>query len=289
MAHAEDWILYEDNIGETLSLDEVSLSDGELYTVLTNSKKKGKKGTIVAMIKGIKSSDICEILDLIPKSKREMVKEVSVDMANNMKKIAYTSFPSASIVTDRFHVAQLISGAVQEMRIKHRWKAIEIENKNIKLEKEKGGKYVALTFKNGDTRKQLLARSRYLLFKPVNKWSESQRIRAEILFTEYDDLKNAYDLSMMFRNIYQTAKTKAQAYDKLTQWIKKVNEYDFSSFITAGDSILYHKENILNYFMNKTTNAFAESFNAKIKNFRNIFTGVRDIPFFLFRLTRICA
>ena len=289
MAHAEDWILYEDNIGETLSLDEVSLSDGELYTVLTNSKKKGKKGTIVAMIKGIKSSDICEILDLIPKSKREMVKEVSVDMANNMEKIAYTSFPSASIVTDRFHVAQLISGAVQEMRIKHRWKAIEIENKNIKLEKEKGGKYVALTFKNGDTRKQLLARSRYLLFKPVNKWSESQRIRAEILFTEYDDLKNAYDLSMMFRNIYQTAKTKAQADDKLTQWIKKVNEYDFSSFITAGDSILYHKENILNYFMNKTTNAFAESFNAKIKNFRNIFTGVRDIPFFLFRLTRICA
>lgn len=289
MAHAEDWILYEDNIGETLSLDEVSLSDGELYTVLTNSKKKGKKGTIVAMIKGIKSSDICEILDLIPKSKREMVKEVSVDMANNMEKIAYTSFPSASIVTDRFHVAQLISGAVQEMRIKHRWKAIEIENKNIKLEKEKGGKYVALTFKNGDTRKQLLARSRYLLFKPVNKWSESQRIRAEILFTEYDDLKNAYDLSMMFRNIYQTAKTKAQADDKLTQWIKKVNEYDFSSFITAGDSILYHKENILNYFMNKTTNAFAESFNAKIKNFRNIFRGVRDIPFFLFRLTRICA
>ena len=289
MAHAEDWILYEDNIGETLSLDEVSLSDGELYTVLTNSKKKGKKGTIVAMIKGIKSSDICEILDLIPKSKREMVKEVSVDMANNMEKIAYTSFPSASIVTDRFHVAQLISGAVQEMRIKHRWKAIEIENKNIKLEKEKGGKYVALTFKNGDTRKQLLARSRYLLFKPVNKWSESQRIRAEILFTEYDDLKNAYDLSMMFRNIYQTAKTKAQADDKLTQWIKKINEYDFSSFITAGDSILYHKENILNYFMNKTTNAFAESFNAKIKNFRNIFTGVRDIPFFLFRLTRICA
>lgn len=272
-----------------MALDEVSLSDGELYSVLTNPKNKGKKGSIVAMVKGVKSNDICNILNRIPESKRLIVKEVSIDMANNMEKIVNTSFSSASIVTDRFHVAQLISEAVQEIRIKYRWEAIEIENNNIKKAKEMNEKYVSLTLKNGDTQKQLLARSRYLLFKTSNKWTVTQKLRAGILFTEYPDIKQAYDLSMMFKNIYETAKSIKHADEKLTQWIKKVNEYDFSSFITAANSILYHKENILNYFVNKTTNAFAESFNAKIKNFRTIFRGVRDIPFFLFRLTRLCA
>ena len=46
---------------------------------------------------------------------------------------------------------------------------------------------------------------------------------------------------------------------------------------------------ILNYFINRSTNAAAESFNAKIKAFRAQFRGVRNIEFFLFRLTRIFA
>ncbi|WP_438989605.1 transposase [Polaribacter sp.] len=46
---------------------------------------------------------------------------------------------------------------------------------------------------------------------------------------------------------------------------------------------------ILNYFYNRSTNASAESFNAKIKTFRTQFRGVRNIEFFLFRLTNIFA
>ncbi|WP_439132568.1 transposase [Polaribacter sp.] len=46
---------------------------------------------------------------------------------------------------------------------------------------------------------------------------------------------------------------------------------------------------MLNYFLNKSTNASAESFNAKIKAFRTQFRGVRNVEFFLFRLTQIFA
>ena len=42
-------------------------------------------------------------------------------------------------------------------------------------------------------------------------------------------------------------------------------------------------------FDNRSTNASAESFNAKIKAFRSQFRGVRNIEFFLFRLTNIYA
>ncbi|MCD4795063.1 MAG: hypothetical protein K8R54_17665 [Bacteroidales bacterium] len=50
--HAEDWILFPENIGTHLSIDETSLSNGDLYTILTNKAAKGKKGAIIAMIEG---------------------------------------------------------------------------------------------------------------------------------------------------------------------------------------------------------------------------------------------
>ncbi|WP_336718801.1 transposase, partial [Chryseobacterium mucoviscidosis] len=46
---------------------------------------------------------------------------------------------------------------------------------------------------------------------------------------------------------------------------------------------------ILNYFQARSTNAAAESFNAKIKNFRLQLRGVKDRTFFLFRLTKLLA
>ena len=46
---------------------------------------------------------------------------------------------------------------------------------------------------------------------------------------------------------------------------------------------------ILNYFNNRSTNASAESFNAKVKYFRILYKGVRDRSFFLFRLSKLFA
>ena len=289
LKHSKQWILYADNVGERLCLDEVALSDGELYTVLTNADAKSQKGSLIAMIQGVKSSEVIKILKKIPLESRKKVKEVSVDMANNMEKTARESFPKASVVTDRFHVAKLISEAVQQIRIKYRWEAIALENENVKKAKAKGKKYFSPTFENGDTRKQLLARSRYLLFKSESKWTESQTLRAKILFEKYPDIKHAYNLSMMFRNIYETAATINIAEERFNEWFDKVKQYNFPSFITAGESINSHKETILNFFVNRTTNALAENFNSKIKAFRNIFRGVRDTSFFLYRLALIYA
>ena len=46
---------------------------------------------------------------------------------------------------------------------------------------------------------------------------------------------------------------------------------------------------ILNFFDNRSTNASAEAFNAKIKNFRAQLRGISDIKYFLFRLQKIYA
>jgi hypothetical protein len=48
-----------------LSIDETSLSNGELYTILTNKAAKGKKGAIVAMIAGTKAQTVIAIKNTI--------------------------------------------------------------------------------------------------------------------------------------------------------------------------------------------------------------------------------
>lgn len=272
-----------------MCLDEVALSNGELYTILTNAKAKTREGSLISMVKGVKSKEVLEVVNKIPLAERKKVKEISVDMANNMEKIAQEGFPRASVVTDRFHVAKLVSDAVQQIRIKHRWEAIAEENKKMKEAKQRGEKYVSPTFKNGDTRKQLLARSRYLLFKPESKRTEKQNQRAQILFTEYPDIEQAYWLSMNFRNIYQCATSIPEAKAAMDEWFKKVDQYDQASFVTAAESIKNHYETILNFFVNRTTNALAETFNSKLKAFRAAFRGVKDLPFFIFRVTKIFA
>lgn len=287
--HAEKWILFPDNIGPKLSIDEVEVTNGELYTVLTNKAAHGKKGALVGMCEGTKAAEIAPILSQIPLKKRLAVKEVTLDMSESMEAIVKRTFPNAVIVTDRFHVQQLISEALQEVRIAFRWEAIKEENKKIKAAKEEGLIYRPIVYNNGDTKKQLLARSRYLLFKTKTNWGKQQKERAGILFAEFPKIKAAYNLSMMFRACYEQSHSITEAKEKLTKWYEKVKEKDFDSFITAAESIRWRETTVLNYFIDRSTNASAESFNAKLKDFRSIVRGVRDRVFHLYRVAKLYA
>ena len=94
-----------------------------------------------------------------------------------MELIARTCFAAAKRVIDRFHVQQLAFEAVQQMWIKARWQALDRKTIDTAVAKAKGERYIAPTFENGDSLKQLLARSRYLLFKKETAWTDSQKLR----------------------------------------------------------------------------------------------------------------
>jgi transposase len=288
-SHAEQWMLFSKNLGSYLSLDETAFSNGDLYTILTNKNAKGKKGAIIAMIKGTKADAVIKILDKIPLKQRMKVKEVTLDMAGNMGLIVKKSFPNATLVIDRFHVQKLALDALQEIRIKHRWEVLDIENDAIENARNKSLKYSPELLSNGDTLKQLLARSRYLLYKSSSKWTENQSQRASLLFERYPDLEKAYKLCQNLSWIFNNTKDKTSALIRLAKWNEKVRQAAFKSFSTIARTMSIHYQNILNYFDNRSTNASAESFNAKIKAFRAQFRGVRNVDFFLYRLTTIFA
>ena len=239
------------------------------------------------MVKGTKAETVIKILQKIPLKQRKKVKEVTLDMPGNIGLIVKKSFPQATQVIDRFHVQKLALDALQEIRIKHLWVALDKKNDAIEKARNQPLKYTPNLLSNGDTLKQLLARSRYLLYKSSSKWTENQYERAKILFEKYPDIEKAYKLCQNLSWIYNQTKDKTSALIRLAKWDEKVRQAAFKSFNSIARTMSTHYKNILNYFDNRSTNASAESFNAKIKAFRTQFRGVRNIEFFLFRLSNI--
>ena len=299
LEHAEEYMLYPENLGSDMSLDETCLSNGDVYTILTNKAAHGGKGTVAAMIRGVATDVVSSILKKIPLSKRLKVKTVTTDLSSAMMLTVRKTFPGASLINDRFHVQQLISEAVDQLRIRHRWEVLEAENKAIrehrarrkaaktKEERELIGQWEPERMDNGETLPQIMARSRHIVLKHESNWNEQQRQRAKILFAKFPDLETAYNLFLKLVEIFNKKSTPAVARLNLAKWYNDVEAFGDNQFNKVLETFENHNTTIINYFEQRLTNASAESFNAKIKAFRTQFRGVGDIKFFMFRLATL--
>lgn len=285
-AHAEDYLLFKDNLSEHLAIDEVALSKGELYTLLSSRDNKDKK--LISTVSGTKAEDLIEVFSKLPLDQRLRVKEVTLDMSNSLGKAVSICFPKAQKVTDRFHVVRLVAEALQQVRIDQRWIEIAADNQAFIKAQKAGYKHNPRLLPNGDTLKQLLARARYLLYKWPYQWTLQQQQRAVLLFQQYPKIRQAFDLSLSFKAIYNVTDLK-KAREALSLWIQDAMASQLDAFKAAAGSIIQHFDTILAFFLNRATNAHAESFNAQIKLFRANLRGVTKTRFFLYRLQKIFA
>lgn len=108
------------------------------------------------------------------------------------------------------------------------------------------------------------------------------------MFSLYPRIKEAYDIVNRLRSIFRsTSLDKESARQKLHGWYKEVNGCTLREVKSAWDAVRSREDEILNYFLERSTNASAESFNSKIKTFRAQLRGVSDLPFFMYRLCTI--
>lgn len=271
------------NIGPHMSLDETCLSNGEVWTFLTNKDGHGGKGTLAAAIPGTKSEEIISILTAaMGKSLRRKVVEITCDLSPSMMLIAAEVFYNAHVVNDRFHVQQVYNEAVDEIRIDIRRQLIAEENNRDKS-------LPPVTYSNGETMRQILARSKHTLMMSQNKWTDTQRHRVNILFKYHPILKKAYALAMELRAIFNCKLTPTKALKLLNAWYDKVATLGNSNFRSVIKTFRNHAPTIINYFRRRATNASAEAFNSKVKIFRAQMRGVRDRDFFIFRLVKLYA
>jgi len=282
-------ILKPENFGENMAIDDKGIGR-EGYTVLSN-KDTGK---IAALIMSTKSGIIGNILKAIPVKILMSVKTISKDLAAGYDWVAREHFMNATKIADKFHVIKLAMEALQAVRVRFRQAALTAEREQREKWKKEGKKIKDLpkakTFENGETEKELLARSRYLLFSFEKQWKESQAERAVILFREFPEIRKAYDLICRFRNFYKCKiGYRNRARESLTQWYEKTKTSKIEEIKNFRHTIKRHEGQIMNYFQEGHTNAFAESLNNKIQGFVRSNYGIRDRDFFHFRLMKFLS
>lgn len=188
--HATDWILLSENLGACCSMDETSLCN-EVYTIVSNKDGHGKKGTVIAIVKGTKAQTVSAILKRLPESEREKVTEITMDFSDSMFSIAKQCFPKATIVIDCFHIVQRLCEGLEEMRLRFKRLAVAeskkeaaafAQNEDTKAKQsayyrkhsknrnERRGrkrirkqKYKPTLLANGETKVEMLTRSRNML------------------------------------------------------------------------------------------------------------------------------
>ena len=296
-------IFKQENLGKDMAIDEKTI-DGVTYTILSNRSTN----KIAMMAATLKVKHLARILNKL--DNKMIVRSVTRDMASNYEWLCREAFMNAYHVVDKFHVIKNAMESLQAIRIRYRQKELEKrrkakekfneEQQNKKWAARLTGKrfespkynYQEKTYINGETTLQLLARSRGLLFKLPNEWTEQQKQRAQILFNNYSEIKEAYYLIVKFRKWYQTSKSKVNIKLKENQLINWMNEavdvgiYEIENFIHL---LKTHMNYILNYFLNFETNANAESLNSQIQRFIHVNYGARNKDFFFFRLNSYFA
>lgn len=292
-------MLFPNNFGSDMSLDETCLSNGEVYTILTNKAAHGGRGALAAMVRGVASDTVSAILKKVPRELRRGVRTVTTDLSSAMMLTVRTVFPKARLINDRFHVQQLMTEAVDQMRIAFRWEVLAEENEAIKkhrakrkaahtrAEKDLIGEWEPERMANGETRPQIMARSRHIILMHRSKWNAQQQARAEILFRMFPKLEKAYNLYLDLVDIFNRNTVPAVARLNLARWYNDVEDFGYEDFNKVIETFENHNETIINYFEERLTNASAESFNAKIKAFRTQFRGVGDVRFFMYRLATL--
>jgi len=297
-------IFREENFGKKMAIDEKQIGK-DFYTIMSNRQS----GKIAMVTKTMNYRELYAIIHSHPVV-IEKVKSITRDFSSLYKKVSSEIFSGSIQVGDKYHTIKHLMDAHQSIRIRYRQKELEkrrIAFNNFKqVEKrrklkceEKGTKYKKRRFhykerryENGETSLELLARSRYLLYKFENKWSHWQRKRAEILFNSYPEIEKAYRLSCEFRD-FMSKKNIGKTYlwlnKQLIKWYEKVEDSQINEMLNFQSMVESNEEYIMNYFIDGETNALAEGINSKIQKFISSNNGTRDKDFFFFRLANYYA
>ena len=291
-----------ENVGEDICVDEKMIGE-DFYTVISNRTT----GKIAFMANTTKSTELVEACSPI-KEELKKVRLLNRDLASCYRSFGNIATPAAAQTGDKFHVVKLLLEAQQSVRISQKRK-IETEKrethkvfkdseKKRKDECQKtGGKfkkqkfvYKEKTLINGETPSEILRRSRYLLYKFPEQWTDKQAARAKVLFLEFPVLEEAYKLSNKFRDWYSKkniGEHKLFLEKGLYQWYDDVERSGITELMNFSSTVERNQEYILNYFYHKgASNAMAENRNGKIKKFINSNQGTRDRDFFFFRLNK---
>ena len=140
-----------------------------------------------------------------------------------------------------------------------------------------------------NTVKEQLKGSRWVLVKNQKDLNEKQRAKLEILYQASPELKICHQLKEQFRTIFETITDREKARAALLHWIQQVEKLGVTAIQPFLVTLRNWFEHILNYFIERWTNAFAEGVNNKIKLIKRRAFGFTNFDHFRLRILVECT
>ena len=189
----------------------------------------------------------------IPLEDRLAVREVCTDMDSFYINVAREVFPNACVVIDHYHVIAWGLHLLEELR------------RNLQVIHRK--KFEV----------------RHLLMKPAHKLIEEEYKKLQPCFEAFPEVKRAWKIIQQLRRVYWRATWK-QACSELRKTIWYCHQSMIPEMENLAKTLKRRKQEILNYTISKTTNAFTEGSHTRFELIKRHHCGIRNIERFAKRL-----
>ena len=199
-----------------------------------------EEGRILDVLPNRERETLEKWLDGLSVEQRQAIKVVNVDMWEPYTLAVKAKLPQATIVADRFHVMKNLNHCLTQARR-------EIQNKApVEVKAQLKG-------------------SRWVLVKNQQDLNEKERTKLETIYHVSPELKTCHELKELFRLLFDTLTDREDAKQTLQIWIQLAEALEVKALKPFLVTLRNWSEQILNYFFERRTNAFAEGVNNKIK------------------------
>lgn len=248
-----------------LGIDEIALKKGRReYVAVLSAKSISGRVHLLAILPNRLKATLVTWLQTIPEEHRQRIQTVCTDMWEAYTNAVQEVLPSATLVIDRFHVAQHYRNSVEQLRKK------EVRRLRATLPNEQQ-----------DDLKHILWLSR----KHEAELDDSERKKLELFLFHSPSLRRAMALRDELTTIFDTARGRADGLRRIHFWRQRVKKSQlrcFDGFLSLLDN---WQDLIANYFIEHHTSAFVEGLNNKLKVLKRRCYGLRNIGHLFQRLT----
>jgi transposase len=221
-----------------IGVDELSFRKGQHYLTLVSDLESGR---ILWSKEGRSAATLEAFFAEVGPEACARIRHVAIDMFEAYAQAIRKWLPNAELIYDRFHVQQLASKAVDEVR-RAEWRRLR-----------------------GTDAARAIKHLRWALLR--NPWNvtPSEGERLSVLPQQNKLLYRAYLLKEALAQIYRSLYTPGWARRRLEEWLSWASRSRLEPFRKVGRTIRRYFEGVLAYFKTGYTNSRAEGLNTKAR------------------------
>ena len=229
---------------EILGMDEFSLRKGHRYQTLFCDLQLRRR---LDVVDGRDKESAKSYLDMLTGPQKAKV--VVMDMHGPYRAAVEECLPDAEIVADKMHVVGLVNRALDKVRLR-----VQGRGRKEKPEVYEG---------------------RYVLSRDPADLNEKEKRQLDKLLREYPELRRAWKLKEDFRRWYRQADLRGARLE-LQAWEREIEAGGPMEYRGLLGTLKQWREQILNYFRHRVTNAYPEGSNNRTKAIQRQAYGYRN-------------